>query len=213
MSDVAKKYFEYADAKARLLFAEYKKLQENYKDAEMRANEYPVRSGLIDADYRSKSIRAQARLMEAREALEEKNKEFNKLYDELKLYTKELEKDLVAANEVDPKKLDHDTIYLLESGILNASEYAKLYNDNSGNPTMQRIIKKHIDDAARNISTNDTSTESINMRVLASQTKGDDTIDNYNIILDIFGRTLRNKRMCDEWDNLAAPIIAEYVEY
>lgn len=212
MNDVAKKYFEYADAKARLLFAEYKKLEANYKEAEALAREYPERSGLVADDYRAKAIRAKARLIEARDALATKEKEFHSLYDELKRYTKELEKELVSANEADPKKLDHDTIYLLESGILSASEYSKLYTANSGNPTMQRIIKKHIDEAVGKIPANDTSAESINMRVLASQANGDNTLDNYNIVLDIFGRTLHNKHMCDEWDNLAAPIIAEYVD-
>lgn len=212
MSKVATKYFEYADAKARLLFAEYKKLEEAYKEAEAQAKAYPENAGLTRDDYKIKAISAKARLLEARERLEIKGKEFPALYDELKRYTKDLEKELNLENEADPKKLDHDTIYLLESGILTSGEYAKLYEKAAGNPTMQRIIKKHIDEAAAKVPGNDTSAEAINLRVLATQTHGDNTIDNYNVVLDIMEKTIRNKAMCDYWNQLAAPIIAEYVE-
>lgn len=212
MSKVASKYFEYADAKARLLFAEYKKLEANYKEAEELAREYPERSGLVTDDYRSKALRYKARFIEAREALQLKEKEFPALHEELKRYTKDLERELNSENEADPKKLDHDTIYLLESGILTSGEYAKLYEKAAGNPTMQRIIKKHIDEAAGKIPANDTSAEGINLRVLATQAHGDNTIDNYNVVLSIMEKTIRNKAMCDYWDQFAAPIIAEYVE-
>lgn len=212
MNDVAKKYFEYADAKARLLFAEYNKKNKEYKDAEEEVRKYPYRGGMVSADYMKNVVKAKEYYNVKYANLEECKKEFQALYDELKMHGKELEKELIKANEADPKKLDHDTIYLLESGILTSGEYAKLYEKAAGNPTMQRIIKKHIDEAAGKLPANDTSAEAINLRVLATQAHGDNTIDNYNVVLDIMEKTIRNKSMCDYWDQLAAPIIAEYVD-
>lgn len=63
----------------------------------------------------------------------------------------QLADDVTAAYCADPKAIDPATMTLLDSGILTAQEYQRLFNDavEAGNHTMQRIIKGYAENLRR----------------------------------------------------------------
>ena len=143
-------YARKLDEIAKAAFEEYRKAEQAYKKAEERQREYPQRGG-VTPEYAAKAARAQADFIEAKAAYDNARRNFGaaeaKAIRELR---EGLETAVNDAYSVDPAKLDGNTLELLKSGILNASEYAKIMSaaQAADNPTMVRMISKYAKDAA-----------------------------------------------------------------
>ena len=212
------KYARKADEIAKAAFDEYRKAEAAYKKAEEQARQYPQRNGVpTDAAYMAKSARAQADLIEAREALKHAKRVFADHASEFRAIRKELAAEIEDAYSADPAQLDGNTLELLKSGIMTGSEYAKLLNaaQAAGNATMVRMIGKYAGDAARDRSEKygqhdqDAST----MRMVEYQSRaytGSDHLQAFDNMTEIYNRCANNPGMIDHWGELTAETVDSF---
>ena len=108
--------------------------------------------------------RANAFVETRRVEMEEAKKHFQtvrkarfSVLDKAKKIRQELETDVKAAFLADPAQVDNATMTLINSGILKAADYEKLFNDaqTSGNTTMCRLIAKAAGNLAKTAEGND----------------------------------------------------------
>ena len=97
------------DEIAREAFSEYGAAAERLKAAEAKKKEYPQRRGLVDAAYMAKSTRAEADVLEAKEAIKAAKKRLESHADDLAALRRELAAQLDDAYSVDPAH--NDTAY------------------------------------------------------------------------------------------------------
>ncbi len=115
------------------------------------------------------------------------------------------------AYTVRPSDLDRDLLTLLESGILNATDFAQLMNDNATTPTMKRLVAKYATDAAAKAESNGDRDTARNLRVIAqSGNDGRNYLAAFDSLNDTFNRTMKNHAMIPYWEQLTAPIIDSF---
>ena len=194
---------------ATAAFEEYRKTEQAYKKAEEQARQYPQRMGMIDAQYAAKSARAQADFLEAKEAYRKAKGVLESHKSEIAALRKELIAELDDHYAADPAALDGSTLELLKSGILNGSEYAKLLNEAkaANNPTMVRMIGKYAADAAaargEKYGQNDEQARTLRaISYTANQNNGNDTLQAFDLMSDVYSRSVNNPGMIDHWGEL-----------
>ena len=188
-----KEIMEQADGLSRALFAEYKTGKSALEQAESRLKECPA--GAQDR------VIWQGKVQERKQELQEIERKFETLLIKLQSMRKDVILAMEQENFADPKKIDRDVLYLLDSGILSPAEYKKLYEESAGNPTMQRIIRKRVESLADD-QIGKTDIESMQIRSLyysMKQNENDQTGD-YDVLLNLFERIITNKSMIDHWD-------------
>lgn len=204
-----------ADEIARAAFAEYTKAENSLKKAEAASREYPQRSGMADYEYVAKSARAQADLMEAREALHKAQMSLNDRIRDITAVRQELAEALDAEYAADPSALDGRTLELLKSGILTDSEYVRLMNNAAGNTTMQRIIGKYAADAAEKLAEKYGQSDQrvMNLRGVAYYSGANaagEKLDLFDVLVEAFRRSASNPAMIPSWDDLTGDIIETF---
>ena len=194
---------------ATAAFEEYRKAEKAYKAAEETARKYPQRHGTIDAQYAAKSARAQADFLEAKEAFKKAKEAFSSHNKEIAALRKELAAEIDDHYAADPAALDGNTLELLKSGVLKASEYSRLMSkaQSDGNYTMARMISKYASDAAAEMGKRygDNSAEAREMRAIsyaAQQNNGGDTMARFDLMADVYSRATNNPGMIDHWAEL-----------
>ena len=194
---------------ATAAFEEYRKTEQAYKKAEEQARQYPQRMGMIDAQYAAKSARAQADFLEAKEAYRKAKGVLESHKSEIAALRKELIAELDDHYAADPAALDSATLELLKSGILKPNEYAKLMDaaTGRGNHTMERMIAKYAGDAAADVGKKygDNSEQARTLRAIsytADQNNGNDTLQAFDLMAEVYSRTSKNPAMMDAWGEL-----------
>lgn len=196
---------------ATAAFEEYRKTEQAYKKAEEQARQYPQRHGMVDAQYAAKSARAQADFLEAKEAYRKAKGVLESHKSEIAALRKELIAELDDHYAADPAALDSSTLELLKSGVLKANEYAKLMDkaQSDGNYTMARMIAKYAGDAAAEVAKkygqNDEQARVLRgISYTANQNNGNETLQAFDLMGDVYNRAVNNPGMIDHWGELTS---------
>lgn len=202
---------------AKTAFSEYAAATAQLEKAQRQAKEYPPRNGMVDANYAAKSARAQADLMDAKNAVRTAQDNYERHAAEIKALRKELAEAIETAYSADPKKLDTATLELLKSGILNPAEYGRLMSEAqaANNPTMVRLIGKYADDAsnARGTQYGQYDEGARMLRAVAYESRrntGEDYLSTFDAITDVYNRCTRNPALINSWDSLTAEIVENF---
>lgn len=199
------------DEIARKAFEEYSEAHAAFQTAEAKFQSYP--QGKQNAD----ALKAKAAFFEAREKLNQAQRNMGGYNDTVAVIRRELSAALSDEYAADPAAIDGNTITLLQSGILRPDEYGKLMNEarTAGNTTMARLIAKFATDAAEKISKEygQGDQKARELRVIANQGNIDpanSALEAFDVLADTFRRTMRNPSMIRAWDELAGPIIQAF---
>lgn len=204
-------YARKVDEIAKAAFEDYRKAEQAYKKAEEQARQYPQRHGMVDAQYAAKSARAQADFLEAKEAMKAAKTAFEGHKSEIAALRKELVSELDDHYAADPAALDSATLELLKSGVLKANEYGKLMDkaQSDGNYTMARMIAKYAGDAAEQRGSkygqNDEQARVLRgISYTANQNNGNETLQAFDLMGDVYNRAVNNPGMIDHWGELTS---------
>ena len=207
-------YARKVDEIAKAAFEDYRKAEQAYKKAEEQARKYPQRHGMVDAQYAAKSARAQADFLEAKEAMKAAKTAFEGHKSEIAALRKELVSELDDHYAADPAALDSATLELLKSGVLKANEYGKLMDkaQSDGNYTMARMIAKYAGDAAEQRGSkygqNDEQARTLRaISYTAGQNNGSNTLQAFDLLSDVYSRSVNNPAMIDAWGELTADAV------
>ena len=211
-------YARKLDDIAKEAFTEYRTAYAAMKKAEQRAKEYPHKTGNVIAEYAVKSARAQADYTEAKAAYDKARRNFGAAQEKaIKDLRSELAAALDDAYSADPAALDSNTLELLKSGIMSASEYAKLMSaaQAAGNATMVRLIGKYAMDAADETAAkygqNDPkAAEFRRVSHISRAFTGSTYLNNFDYITDVFRRCTRNPAMIDRWGDLTGDAVENF---
>lgn len=209
-------YARRVDETAKAAFKQFRSAEHDFKKAQEQARKYPQKRG-ADARYTAQAARAQADLLEAKARLDVAKKTFR---DSGKQF-EGLRKELVAAVEkefsADPAKLDSSTLELLKSGILTGREYKQLLQKakTDENPTLVRLIGKYAASAAeeRSKKFGVYDPDATDMRVTAEDSKsftGNDRVEAFDYLTNLFGRCAVNSAMIDHWSEFADHVVENF---
>lgn len=210
-------YAKKVDEIAKNAFEEYRKAEAAYKKAEEQARKYPQRYGLVDAQYAAQSARAQADLLEAKSNMDTAKKAFEGHKSEIAALRKQLVSELDDHYAANPAALDNNTLELLKSGILKPNEYTKLISkaQSDGNYTMARMIGKYALEAAakRSKEYGDDDQKAKELRLIsfnADQDNGNDTLQAFDFLSDVYNRSVNNPSMIYAWDELTSAVVENF---
>lgn len=142
-------YNEYQTAKADL-----DKAEAVYKATAEDARGFARRNSGASLEIARANVFVETRrveMEEARQAFQKVRKARFSVMDKAAQIRQELVSDVQAAFLADPAQVDNATMTLINSGILKAADYEKLFNDaqTSGNMTMCRLIAQAAGNLAR----------------------------------------------------------------
>lgn len=148
-------YNEYQTAKADLDKAEavYKATAEDARGFARRNSGASLEIARANAFVETRRVEME----EARQAFQKVRKARFSVMDAAKQIRQELVSDVQAAFLADPAQVDTNTMRLIDSGILKAADYEKLFNDAqaAGNTTMSRLIARAAGNLAKTAEGND----------------------------------------------------------
>lgn len=118
---------------------------------------------------------------------------------------------------VDPTQIDSNTLELLKSGIMTATEYKRLADDaeKNNNHTMSRLIGKYAQDAADRTAKEygESDKETVALRNVANQSRintGRGMLDVFDSMSRAYERCATNPALMEKWDDLFSDIIEEF---
>lgn len=209
-------YGKKVNAIATEAFKKYREAEAAFKRAEEQQRKYPQRQGIVDAEYAAASARAYADLLTAKENFKRAKDEFSSHNSEIAALRKQLVADLDANFAADPAALDSNAIELLRSGILKASEYQRMMDkaQRDGNFTMARMVARYAGDAAisagKQYGENDTRARELRaIAYKADENNGNNTLQAFDLLADVYSRATRNPYMIDSWDDLTGEVAAK----
>lgn len=210
-------YAKRLDEQAKAAFKAFRDAEAAYKKAEAKAKEYPPRNGFVDANYAAKSARAQADFLEAKQAFDAARRAFRDSDTQFNGMRRELAAAIDDAYSADPAQLDGNTLELLKSGILTASEYTKLLEQAkaANNATMVRMIGKYAGDAAKargeSYGMNDREATALRLAEYNSRSyTGGDRLEAFDNMVNLYHRCTNNPAMIDHWDELNGEIVEKF---
>lgn len=211
------KHAQSANEIAKAAFEEYRKAESALKKAEEQARKYTERPGLKDPEYLAKSARANADLIEAREAMKKAKRDFENHAADLAAVRKTLEADIEKTYCINPALLDINTLELMKSGIMTSNDYAKILNDAeaAGNYTMVKIISKYAGVAAKKREDrngfNDPEARALRaIEYKCRETTGSEHLKAFDFLMDVYNRAVRNPAMIDHWDSLTSEVLRTF---
>lgn len=199
---------------AQAAFAEYEKAEAELKRAEAKAKEYPERSGgVVTEEYIARAARAKADLLDARGTLHTAQMNLDAHNSDIDAIRKELAAALQDEYAARPDDVDMPTLELLKTGILSADEYARLLKS-AANSTMRRIVRSYASQAAADIAEKygENDQRAREMRAVSYE-YGDESgikLAQFDALAEIYRRTANNHGMIGHWDELTAPILAQF---
>ena len=163
-------YNEYQTAKADL-----DKAETALKEAAEKARVFAGRNPRASLEIARMNNAVESRRIEkeqARQAFQTVRKARFSVMDKAAQIRQELVSDVQAAFLADPAQVDNATMTLINSGILKAADYEKLFNDAqaSGNMTMCRLIAQ----AAGNLAKTASDTDRVALNMLAHKAESFD---------------------------------------
>lgn len=206
-----KSYVNRFDELAREAFKEITETTDALKAAEEQRKAHPMQPGLTP-EAAARAAKYEASYQTARGKYDAMRKN---LPDEARRKAESIRQELAVevgkAFAAKPSDLDHDVLTLLESGILNDADFARLMHD-AATPTMRRLIAKFADDGAAKAESDGDRNMARNLRVIAQSGKEDGRsyLNAFDSMNDTFNRTMRNHSMIPHWAQLTAPIIDSF---
>ena len=206
-----KSYANRFDELARETFKEITETTDALKAAEEQRKAHPMQPSLTP-EAAARAAKYEAAYQTARGKYDAMRKN---LPDEARRKVESLRQELAVevgkAYAAKPSDLDHDVLTLLESGILNDADFARLMHD-ATTPTMRRLIAKFADDGAAKAESDGDRNMARNLRVIAQSGKEDGRsyLNAFDSMNDTFNRTMRNHSMIPHWAQLTAPIIDSF---
>lgn len=206
-----KSYANRFDELARETFKEITETTDALKAAEEQRKAHPMQPGLTP-EAAARAAKYEAAYQTARGKYDAMRKN---LPDEARRKVESLRQELAVevgkAFAAKPSDLDHDVLTLLESGILNDADFARLMHD-ATTPTMRRLIAKYADDGAAEAENNGDRNMARNLRVIAQSGKEDGRsyLQGFDSMNDVFNRSIRNYSMIPHWDSLTQPIVESF---
>lgn len=198
---------------AKDAFKKYREAEAAFKRAEDQQRQYPQRQGIVDAEYAAQSARAYADYLTAKETFKRAQEAFRAHNTEIADLRRQLAADLDAHYAADPAALDGNTLELLRSGILKASEYNRLIDkaQHDGNFTMARMVCKYAGDAAtsagKQYGENDSRARELRaISYRANDNNGANTLAAFDLMANVFQRATDNPHMIDSWDSLTGEV-------
>ena len=163
-------YSQYTTAKADL-----DKAETALKEAAEKARVFAGRNPRASLEIARMNNAVESRRIEkeqARQAFQTVRKARFSVMDKAAQIRQELVSDVQAAFLADPAQVDNATMTLINSGILKAADYEKLFNDaqTSGNMTMCRLIAQ----AAGNLAKTASDTDRVALNMLTHKAAGID---------------------------------------
>ena len=206
-----KSYANRFDELARETFKEITETTDALKAAEEQRKAHPMQPSLTP-EAAARAAKYEAAYQTARGTYDAMRKN---LPDEARRKVESLRQELAVevgkAFAAKPSDLDHDVLTLLESGILNDADFARLMHDAS-TPTMRRLIAKYADDGAAEAENNGDRNMARNLRVIAQSGKEDGRsyLQGFDSMNDVFNRSIHNYSMIPHWDSLTQPIVDSF---
>lgn len=206
-----KSYANRFDELARETFKEITETTDALKAAEEQRKAHPMQPGLTP-EAAARAAKYEAAYQTARGKYDAMRKN---LPDEARRKVESLRQELAVevgkAFAAKPSDLDHDVLTLLESGILNDADFARLMHD-ATTPTMRRLIAKYADDGAAEAENNGDRNMARNLRIIAQSGKEDGRsyLNAFDSMNDTFNRSLNNHSMIKFWDSLTQPIVDSF---
>lgn len=206
-----KSYANRFDELARETFKEITETTDALKAAEEQRKAHPMQPGLTP-EAAARAAKYEAAYQTARGKYDAMRKN---LPDEARRKVESLRQELAVevgkAFAAKPSDLDHDVFTLLESGILNDADFARLMHD-ATTPTMRRLIAKYADDGAAEAENNGDRNMARNLRIIAQSGKEDGRsyLNAFDSMNDTFNRSLNNHSMIKFWDSLTQPIVDSF---
>lgn len=203
-----KSYAHRFDEFARETFTEMTTVTEALRAADKQRKDHPMRPGLTP-QAAAKAAKLEAAYQTALGEYEAMRKnlpaESRKKVEALR---NELAENIVKRFTANAADLDHDVLTLLNSGILNDTDFAKLMHD-AKTPTMRRLIAKYAEDRARKVESSGDSITARNLRDIArnGNEEGRRYLAAFDSMADAFNRTVKNPAMIPHWEHLTAPLI------
>lgn len=203
---------------AKAAFEDYRKAEADYKKAQEEFSKYPaILTGSVGAEYYAKKARAEANFLQAKEDLKAAKRAFESHKNEIAALRKELAAELDDHYAADPAALDSATLELLKSGVLKANEYGKLMEkaQSDGNYTMARMIAKYAGDAGEQRGSkygqNDEQARALRaISYTAGQNNGNDTLQAFDLMADVYSRAVNNPAMINHWGELTGEIVENF---
>lgn len=154
--------------------------------------------------------RAEANYLEAEDAFKSAQRDAERVKDEFARLRKELAAELAGDNCVSSEDVDAAGVELMKSGICTPQDFDKLARDYSGNRTMLRLVAKYAENAAADVKDTNKATQYRMVSYACARNTGDDRLDAFDVLADVFNRTARNTPMYSSWDMLTAEIVENF---
>ena len=202
-----------------------RKVENDYNDAELTARAYPRKYGTAQSDgYLLKSIEAEGKLAKAQT---ERDAFWRDLPETTAQKIAEIRADLAAALDdvfaADPRKLNAQTLTLLESGIMTPHEYDRLLSEatENGNTTLARLIGAHAEKAAERVLAERGAVEgeqaaaeyrAVAMRAAEAGKVAERYLEAFDVAAEALRRCASNYLLFDQWEALTAPVMSLFEE-
>ena len=154
--------------------------------------------------------RAEADYLEAEKKLKEATSAAEHVGYELKKIRAELAEAIEDANSVNPADVDGAALEILKSGICKPGDFARLAEQYKSNRTMSRMIARYAEEAAAGCDDRQTAMKYRAVSYSCAQNTGDDRLDAFDVLTNVFERTVRNNAMYGSWDMLTAEIVETF---
>lgn len=191
-------------------FAKYQSAEQDYLKAERSYKELRP-----DADTIAKA-KAMIAKEDAQDALVKARSEFEDARREIAELRRGLEKDISETFAADPEMLDSNTVELLRSGILTASEYRRLFDKakQESNPTMARLIAKYAGNRARESKGNGRADENtallLGIEREGGYCSGNDYLTAFDSLVTVFTKCQRSPAMITSWNELTENVVEKF---
>lgn len=155
-------------------------------------------------------LKAQAEYLEAEKKLREATSAAEHVGYELKKIRAELAEAIEDANSVNPSDVDGAALEILKSGICKPGDFARLAEQYKNNRTMCRMVGRYAEEAAAGCDDRQTAMKYRAVSYTCAQNTGDDRLDAFDVLVDVFNRTAKNTPMYSSWDMLTAEIVQNF---
>ena len=176
-----------------------------------RAECEKARTAKLAAGHNPAAIaRAEADYLEAEEAFKSAQRAAEGVKDDIARLRKELAAELASDNCVSSEDVDAAGVELMKSGICTPQDFDKLARDYSGNRTMQRLVAKYAENAAAEVKEPTKAAQYRAVSYACARNTGDDRLDAFDVLADVFNRTAKNTPTYSSWDMLTAEIVQNF---
>lgn len=154
--------------------------------------------------------RAEANFAEAEQKVKDAMRAAEYVGEDFKRIRREIENGLADDNSAKPEDVDAVALELMKSGICTPGDYARMAEQYKGNRTMLRLLSKYAEDAAAGAKSGETSMQYRVVSYQCAQATGADRLDAFDVLTDVYSRTVRNNAMYGAWDSLTAEIVQNF---